>query len=116
MSTKVELFERAMAAGSQSEADEIFESLVQAKLSCACKKCLSDPAASRVKAEAIVREALGYMAGYYCNNTRERVERLFKCEHPIFGAIAKKGAVTADEAFAIGLKLGAESKAGANDE
>lgn len=40
----------------------------------------------------VARINLGYYAGYYGNETRERVERLFKCSHPIFGSIAKEGA------------------------
>ncbi|TXH09637.1 MAG: hypothetical protein E6R03_16465 [Hyphomicrobiaceae bacterium] len=49
--------------------------------------------------------ALGF-AGYYDSETRERVERLFKCEHPIFGAIATKGQPTAELAFALGVIRG----------
>src|SRR4051812_1615928 len=32
---------------------------------------------------------LGYFAGYYDHETRERVERLFFCVHPILGSAAK---------------------------
>ena len=58
------------------------------------------------EAGRIHRENLGYWAGYYDNDTRERVERLFGCAHPVFGAIAEKGAPTPEEAFAIGVKAG----------
>lgn len=91
MITVSELIEQAMTAGSQSEVDDIFEALVQAKLTCACKKCMSDPTTTKAKAETIVRDYLGYIAGYYCNDTRERVERLFKCEHPNLWCHRKKG-------------------------
>ena len=47
---------------------------------------------SRLTAEAIERENLGYYAGYYDNETRQRVERLFRCAHPVFGKIAERGA------------------------
>lgn len=36
-------------------------------------------------AAEIARINLGYYAGYYDSKTRERVERLFSCAHPIFG-------------------------------
>ena len=32
-----------------------------------------------------LRDNLGYYAGYYDDETRARVERLFSCEHPVFG-------------------------------
>jgi hypothetical protein len=62
----------------------------------------------------VERHNLGYFAGYYDNETRERVERLFKCSHPIFGSIAKNGAPTAKEALAAGMvaaKLGVKTSA-----
>lgn len=44
--------------------------------------------ATRVEAERIERANLGYYAGYYDHATRQRVERLFSCAHPIFGKAA----------------------------
>lgn len=40
---------------------------------------------SRGEAERIEKANLGYYAGYYDNETRQRVERLFACAHPVFG-------------------------------
>jgi len=60
----------------------------------------------RSEAERIERENLGYFAGYYSDETRERVERLFSCSHPIFGKIGKVGAPTPEEAFQAGLERG----------
>ena len=57
-------------------------------------------------AEQIANSNLGYYAGYFSNETRERVERLFNCAHPVFGSIAKKGAPTPEEAFEMGKKIG----------
>ena len=54
-------------------------------------------------AEDIVNINLGYFAGYYDNETRERVERLFCTKHPIFGSIESNGSPTAKEAFTSGL-------------
>lgn len=60
---------------------------------------------TREEAEAIERGNLGYFAGYYGADTRARVERLFNCAHPIFGAIADKGSPTPAEAFMAGVAL-----------
>lgn len=51
-------------------------------------------------AEEIAKSNLAYYAGYYSNETRERVERLFKCEHPIFGSFKKNGELTDDQVLA----------------
>ena len=56
-------------------------------------------------AENVCRSNLGYYAGYYSDETRARVERLFGCAHPFFGSIEEKGAPTGQEAFEMGRKL-----------
>jgi hypothetical protein len=60
---------------------------------------------SREKAESIERQNLGYFAGYYNQETRLRVERLFNCVHPVFGAAAEH-IPTPEEALEHGKKLG----------
>jgi hypothetical protein len=67
---------------------------------------------SREEAEQVERSNLGYYAGYYSAETRARVEHLFACAHPIFGAIAERGQPTAEEAFALGQQRGRASKEG----
>jgi len=62
---------------------------------------------TRAEADAIERENLGYWAGYYDNETRARVERLFRCEHPVFGAIAVNGPPTLEQALEAGRQMGA---------
>lgn len=57
---------------------------------------------SREEAEDTERGNLGYYAGYYDSETRARIERLFQCAHPVFGAIAERGEPTAEEALAAG--------------
>lgn len=54
----------------------------------------------------VARHNLGYYAGYYGNEVRERVEKLFNCEHPIFGKISEKGPPSFEEALMLGQKLG----------
>lgn len=60
-------------------------------------------------AEEVARINLGYYAGYYSNDTRERVERLFACAHPVFGKIATNGAPTAEEAFEAGRNMATQN-------
>ena len=88
----------AMRITDQAEADRYFEECVEHTMSFG---------KTRAEAEEIERTNLGYWTGYYDNETRERVERLFKCAHPIFGKIAERGAPTMQEAFTAGLKLAA---------
>ena len=61
---------------------------------------------TREEAEQLERGNLGYFAGYYNSETRERVERLFKCAHPIFGGIAENGPPSAGDALLKGVRAG----------
>ena len=87
----------AMKITEQKEADGYFELLVQ--------HSMKHEHLSREKAEEINRANLGYYTGYYDRETRERVERLFRCTHPIFGPVPR-GAPTAKESFVEGHKQG----------
>lgn len=60
-------------------------------------------------AEQMCKINLGYYAGYYSNETRERVEKLFKCSHPIFGGIAQNGNPSPETAIRKGFET-AQSK------
>lgn len=92
-------YEPAMAISSQDEADAYFKRCVQHAMLFGL---------TRADAEKHERANLGYWAGYHSNATRERVERLFRCAHPYFGAIAEKGPPTPEQAFAIGMKIATE--------
>lgn len=86
----------AMSITDQAEADLYFE------------ECVADCMTygkDRAEAEDIERANLGYYAGYYNNETRSRVERLFHCAHPIFGAIANTPPPTPEQAFALGAAM-----------
>ena len=61
---------------------------------------------SRYESEKLERGNLRRYAGYYDHETRDRVERLFRCSHPAFGSIADNGPPTAEEAFKAGLERG----------
>lgn len=58
----------------------------------------------------IARHNIGYHAGYGSLEDRERLEPMFRCEHPIFGP-ASRGAPDLEEAFRAGIisgKIGGE--------
>lgn len=82
----------AMEIAEQSEADEYFDACVTHSMEAFGH--------SREEAEKIERMNLGYYAGYYSSETRERVERLFRCAHPVFGAITEIAPPTDHEAQA----------------
>lgn len=95
-----EAFGPAMEITDQAAADEYFKALVERNM----RVC----GQTRERAEAATKSSLGYYAGYYGHETRERVERLFMCSHPVFGSSATVGAPTPNEALA-----GARCAAGA---
>ena len=92
----------AMKIECQHKADKYFQELV--------KHCMSF-GRIREEAEEIERSNLGYYAGYYNSDTRARVERLFKCSHPVFGS-ASEGSPTCEEAFEMGKQMGQLTKEG----
>ncbi len=96
-----ELYMPAMKITEPKEAEQYFEALVLHTMTVGGQ--------AREKAIEIEKSNLGYFAGYYGSETRERVERLFNCSHPIFGPVSK-GEPTAQEAFDAGVKLATEKK------
>jgi hypothetical protein len=99
--TYAEKYDPAMKITDQDAADAYFEECVAHTMSFG---------KNREEAEATERTNLGYWAGYYSHETRERVERLFRCEHPVFGKIAENGPPTPLSAYKSGLTLGAAAK------
>lgn len=89
-----EVLGTAMTITDQEDAKQYFEAYVNYLVECHGIK--------RSTAENSAKANLGYYAGYYDNETRERVERLFLCEHPIFGNIKENGVPTPEEAFNMG--------------
>lgn len=67
------------------------------------KKLDEEPRDDDMTAEAIAKANLGYFAGYYDNEVRARVEKLFLCSHPIFGKIEETGPITPEAAFTAGM-------------
>lgn len=97
-------YDPAMSITDQADADAYFEECVQHTMRVSGK--------FREEAERTERHNLGYWAGYYSHEVRERVERLFRCAHPIFGSIAKNGPPSVQECFEAGVKLGKSIREG----
>lgn len=93
-----ECLDPAMKITDQEDADQYLADYI-AYTKKAIKKV---PNKDGKSAEEICKINLGYWAGYYGNETMERVERLFKCSHPVFGSIKSNGGPTTQEAFECG--------------
>lgn len=93
----------AMEITDQNAADAYFAKCVEHNMRCQESEG-SKP--SRIRAEEVERQSLGYYAGYYSHETRERVERLFRCTHPVFGK-ASEHVPTFKECFEAGKQLSA---------
>jgi hypothetical protein len=102
-----ELYSPAMEIADQVEADRYFEFLVTETQKWRRENGRQD---DRRECRRIVRSNLGYYAGYYGSETRRRVERLFRTEHPIFGSVEKDGVPTGEEAYELGVASGKAGK------
>jgi hypothetical protein len=110
----------AMKLVGQAEADDYFEDLVEHQLRMnqgplqpkPVGKGIALQAVTREQAETIERNNLGYFAGYYSHEVRARVEKLFRCAHPIFGAIAENGPPDPATAFRLGQEMQERYQAG----
>lgn len=96
-----ECLEPAMKITEQGDADQYLKQYI-AFIQISLDK---EPRKDAMTAEQIAKINLGYWAGYYDNETRERVEKLFKCVHPISGSIKDNGAPTPKEAFESGQAI-----------
>lgn len=98
MATHADTYGPAMTITDQTQADQYFDALVEARM-------VNVPGLPRADAEAMERQNLGYYAGYYSHEIRQRVETLFNCVHPIFGSIVEHGPPTADAACVAGQNM-----------
>lgn len=73
-----------------------------------CQKSEGLPV-DRAKAETVEKMNLGYFAGYSSHETRERVEKLFRCAHPVFGKVSVHKPTT-KEGLEAGINLGKNRK------
>jgi hypothetical protein len=92
----MEKYDPAMEITDQKKADEYFEFLV--------KYNMEATGCDQSEAEQTEKDNLGYWAAYYDDETRARVERIFNCEHPIFGNIASEPCPDSKSAFNDGLQ------------
>jgi hypothetical protein len=106
--TMEQAFGPAMKITDQTEADEYFEALVRFSMDKAGK--------TREEAEKIQKSNLGYYSGYYDQKTQVRVQKLFNCVHPIFGAIEESKSLTAEDYFKMGERAGERIKKGKSIE
>lgn len=97
--SRTDTWDFAIKVTEQTIADATFRLLVDDAMA-------AEDNPGRPEAEQIVRDNLGYFAGYYDAETRERVERLYNCQHPIFGKISEHGIPTPEEAFELGREMG----------
>ena len=88
-----EMYDPAMEITDQQEADEYFEACVQ--------RGVTFFGQTLEEATRIQRGNLGYYAGYCDTETMQRINRLFKTTHPIFGDTQP----TAEEAVEAGKRL-----------
>lgn len=72
-----------------------------------CVKHTMSHGHGRLEAIKIEKQNIGYFAGYSDRKTRIRVEKMFKCQHPILGKAADYNP-TPEEAFLFGVKKAAE--------
>lgn len=92
-----DLYDPAMKVQTKEEADAYFKKLQDLQSANGVPPEIS---------EMIIKTNLGYWAGYGDEERRERVERLYECEHPIFGSIKENGRPTSDEAYELGINRG----------
>lgn len=99
------LMDNAMEARTQANADSIFAELVT------LVRALRPDGPMGIITQTL-REALGYHAGYFGEETRERVERLYRCAHPFFGPIAHVPPPVGMEAWELGRENARRMQAG----
>lgn len=97
----------AMKITDQAEADQYFEAMVQAAMK---------DGKIREEAERISKSNLGYFSGYYDQETMARVQKLFNCVHPIFGAVDQAKDLTTKDILEMGMTLGKKIKKGQSIE
>lgn len=89
--------------GTQEQADTYF---------LACVRHQESFGGTRAEAEKIEKANIGYYAGYYSSEDRAKAEAVYRCAHPVLGAIAERGGPTPEEAVAAGLEAAARAGGG----
>lgn len=89
----------AMLCETQRQADLVVSMLVAELMN-------ESPEMSLESADYTARQRIGYSAGRCTHATRDRVERLFKTAHPIFGSIQYNGAPSIEQVAVLGMEYG----------
>jgi hypothetical protein len=97
MKTNLEKYDPAMRITTQEAADAWLEGLIQLNM--------GTSESTPEEADEIERANLGYWAGYGTLETRGRVERLFRCRHPLLPA-ADEPQPSASALFQLGWQFG----------
>jgi hypothetical protein len=92
-----DLYDLAVNAWSKKEANSHFAMLVQRQF---------NRGVSAEIAANFIRTNLARYAAHGDDEMRERVERLYECAHPIFGAFKEFGAPKTEEIYQLGLNKG----------
>lgn len=98
-----ESLEPAMEITDQEDADQYFADMVAYTR----RKIDEDPEIDS-DPEEVCRTNLGYFAGYYSQEVRKRVEKLFGAVHPYLGSVNKEN--TSEEIISTGIKIGREAR------
>jgi hypothetical protein len=91
-------FEEALKCSTKEEAEAWLSAEVQLFVE-SPDSSVDDP----VEAERIIKENLGYFAGYYGDKEAEHIFEMFGVVHPIFGTATYNKDVTPAEAFQAGV-------------
>lgn len=91
----VAMAEACIGATEQGDADRLLTELVDAH-------AYGAPHMPRAEVETNVRSLLAYWAARYGAESRARVERLYRCAHPLLGPIAECGEPTPEQAMRAG--------------
>jgi hypothetical protein len=100
--TLEELYDPAMTAQTQEEADAHLERIV-AHLS-----TLPDAPVDEAQLLELARGNLGYWSGYYSAEVAARVEQLYGAIHPYLGPMSLRRALTPEDILRTGQRLGEE--------
>ena len=96
-----ELYDPAMKVKTQEEANECLKSIVYHTMIISTPKIKT-----RQETIDMVKQNIGYWAGYFDEETQDRVYKLYKTQHPVFGLIRP----TAEQAFQKGIEFGEKLK------
>lgn len=86
---------RLASVTTQEQADDMVAALVADLM-------VQQPGLSLDKAKTNVRGSIAYFTGYMSDEQRARVERFFRCAHPIFGAIAANTPPSNAQSYSMG--------------